>query len=384
MNDSLVERVLHNLKERRQRVLNGGINCIPSPFKQFRHDFPGIEQGKYYLVTGGPKAAKTQLTSFLFLYTPLLYAYNNPDKVRVKIFYFPLEETPEKITMRFMCYLLYVLSNHKIRIDVAKLGSINKDNVLEPEILELLQSIEYKSILNFFEDHVQFIQERNPTGYYKNIKNYAEKSGTIHRKTIKTIDKDTGIEQEKQVFDYYEPNDPDEYVITIWDHAGNTDSEKNMDDREKIKKLSEYHMIARNHYNYCPVLIQQQNVESLGLEAFKANKIRPSFTGLADGKDPGRDASVVLGITNPFSFEIPRYPGNGGYDITQLKGYARFLEVILNREGESNGLLGLYFDGATNFFTPLPPSTDTVSLQKVYALVQKNIASNANNSNKSV
>ena len=94
---------------------------------------------------------------------------------------------------------------------------------------------------------------------------------------------------------------------------------------------------------------------------------------------------MMLGITNPFAFEVPRYPSNSnGYDITQLRGYARFLEVVLNREGESNGLLGLYFDGATNFFTPLPPSTDTVSLQKVYALVQKNIASNANNSNKSV
>ena len=381
MNDSLVDRVLHNLKERRQRVLNGGINCIPSPFKQFRRDFPGIEQGKYYLITGGPKAAKTQLTSFLFLYTPLLYAYNNPGKIRLKVFYFPLEETPEKITMRFMCHLLYVMSNHKIRIDTDTLGSIDKDNMVDPKVLELLQSIEYKSILNFFEGHVQFIQERNPTGYYKAIKNYAEKNGTVHKKTIRIVDKDTGIEQENQVFDYYEPNDPDEYVITIWDHAGNTDSERGMDDREKIKKLSEYHMNARNYYNYSPVLIQQQNIESLGLEAFKANKIRPSFTGLADGKDPGRDASVMLGITNPYAFEVPRYPNNSsGYDITQLRGYARFLEVVLRRDGESNGLLGLYFDGATNFFTPLPPPTDTVSLQKVYALVQKNMANKSNQS----
>ena len=140
-------------------------------------------------------------------------------------------------------------------------------------------------------------------------------------------------------------------------------------------------MNARNYYNYSPVLIQQQNIESLGLEAFKANKIRPSFTGLADGKDPGRDASVMLGITNPYAFEVPRYPNNNsGYDITQLRGYARFLEVVLRRDGESNGLLGLYFDGATNFFTPLPPPTDTVSLQKVYALVQKNMANKSNQS----
>jgi len=82
---------------------------------------------------------------------------------------------------------------------------------------------------------------------------------------------------------------------------------------------------------------------------------------------------MMLGITNPYSFELPKYPNSQtGYDITRLRGYARFLEVVLNREGESNGMIGLYFDGATNFFVPLPPPSDTVSLNKVYALVAAN------------
>ena len=37
----------------------------------------------------------------------------------------------------------------------------------------------------------------------------------------------------------------------------------------------------------------------------------------------------MLGITNPFSYEIPEYLG---YDITKLRGNARFLEVVLNRD----------------------------------------------------
>lgn len=363
----LVQRVLSNLEERRQRVLNGGINCIPSPFKSFRRDFPGIEQGKYYLISGGTKAGKTQITSYLFLYEPILYAYEHPDKVRIKIFYFPLEETPEKITMRFMCYLLYKLSNKKIRIDPMTLGSIDKDNMVNKEILDLLQSLEYQSILSFFEDHVLFMSDRNPTGCWKTVNKYAQEAGTIHRKTIYIENKETGVKQEKEVFDYYEPKDPDEYVEIIWDHAGNTDNERSMDDREKIKKLSEYFMIFRNHYNYIPVLIQQQNTDTLNLDAFKADKIRPTFAGLADGKDSGRDCSVMLGITNPFAFEKPSYLG---YDITKLTKYARFLEVVLNREGESNGVIGLYFDGAVNFFAPLPSYKDTAKMNKVYQLIQ--------------
>lgn len=84
----------------------------------------------------------------------------------------------------------------------------------------------------------------------------------------------------------------------------------------------------------------------------------------------------MLGITNPYSFELPRYPDSrNGYDITKLKGYARFLEVVLSREGESNGMIGLYFDGATNYFVPLPAPDETSKLQNIYNLIAKNSSS---------
>jgi len=366
----LVQRVLDNLEYRRQRILSGEINCIPSPFKTFQQDFPGIEQGKYYCVSGGSKAGKSQLASYLFLYTPILYAYNHPEQVRVQIFYFPLEETPEKITMRFMCHLLYILSNRKVRVSPMQLQSVMQGQAIEKEILDMLNTLEFRSILNFYEDRVHFITERNPTACWKTINRYAQEAGTIHRKTITIENKETGIRQEKEVFDYYEPKDPDEYVIVLWDHQSLTELERGMSLKECIDKLSEYFMIFRNHYNYSPVMIAQQNAETLGLDAFKANKIRPSLTGIADSKNVGKDCSLMLGITNPFAFEIPEYLK---YDITKLRGYARFLEVVLNREGESNGVLPLYFDGATNYFAPLPPYDNLAALEKAYSLVQRNM-----------
>ena len=76
----------------------------------------------------------------------------------------------------------------------------------------------------------------------------------------------------------------------------------------------------------------------------------------------------MLGITNPLSFELPEHLR---YEISRLKGHARFLEIVLNREGESNDIAPLYFDGATNYFAELPPSKDSVSMQKVYDLIAK-------------
>lgn len=53
--NTLRNRVLENLKERRERILNGNLNCIPSPFKRFSNDFIGIEQSCYYTVTSFTK-----------------------------------------------------------------------------------------------------------------------------------------------------------------------------------------------------------------------------------------------------------------------------------------------------------------------------------------
>lgn len=52
---TLRERVLENLNVRRQRILNGQLNCIPSPFIRFSNDFIGIEQACYYTVTSFTK-----------------------------------------------------------------------------------------------------------------------------------------------------------------------------------------------------------------------------------------------------------------------------------------------------------------------------------------
>ena len=358
---SLIQRVLENAKERREKILSGKVNCIPSPFKTFRYDFPGVELGTYYLVSGGAKSSKSKITNFLFLFNSILYAYHHPELVRLKVFYALLEEKAENITGKFICYLLYVLSDKKIRIDIKTFKSVDEDRILSPEILQLLGTLEYQSILRFFEEHVVFIPDRNPTGVYHTLEKYAEANGTIHRKRVEGY--------EKEIFDYYEPNDPDEYVLCIIDHISLISCERGMDLRNSIKKLSEYLKIVRNKYNYIPVVVQQQNSESLSLEAFKANKIRPTQKGLADSQDPGKDCDVMLGITSPFSWELKEYLK---YDITKLRGYSKFLEIVLGRDGESNAILGMYFDGATGYYAPLPKYDNIPELNKVYQLIQRN------------
>lgn len=51
----LVSRTLDYLEQRRQNVLEGGINSIPSPFKRFSEDFIGFEQKSYILLSSFTK-----------------------------------------------------------------------------------------------------------------------------------------------------------------------------------------------------------------------------------------------------------------------------------------------------------------------------------------
>lgn len=321
---NLTERTLEYLQKRRNKILEGGINSVPSPFKRFSNDFIGVEQGKYYVCTAGTKGGKTQLASYLFIYNPLLYAYQHPEQMRIKIFYYPLEETPEDIMKRFMSHLLYRFSNRKIRISTTDLQSSRNEYPIEQSVLDTLKKDDYMKILNFFEEHVIFSTSRNPTGVYNEVRRYMEENGQVYTRKQKVKD-DFGNTKEVDAFDYYVPNDPNEYVIVFTDHASLIQAERGMTLKQSVDKLSEYFVILRNRYNVSPVLVQQQAFESESLDAYKEKRLRPTAQTLADSKYSSRDANILLGIFSPFRFELKEYLG---YDITVFRDNIRFLEVV--------------------------------------------------------
>lgn len=359
----LIKRSINALKQRRYNILQGYINSIPSPFDRFSNDFIGIEQALYYLITSTTKGAKSQFSSYLFIFMPILYAFANRDKVKVTIFYFPLEETQEAITQRFMCFLLYIKSNFKIRIAPKDLKSSKNNSPVSEEIINLLESEEYQEILDFFESCIIFKTDTNPTGIYKECKKYAEENGTTYYKNIEITD-ELGMKNTVKAFDYYIPNNPQEYKIIFLDHIGLIDTEKGMSLKQSIDKLSEYlAKYLRNRYSFTPVVIQQQSFENESNDNFKTGKIRPSIQGLGDSKYSSRDCNLVLGLFSPFKFELKEFYG---YDITKFKNNIRFLEILVNRDGEMGGICPLYFDGAVSYFKELPKPDDIGAINRIY------------------
>ena len=358
---SLVNDALLQLEERRQRIVSGGLNCIPSPFKRFRGDFPGLEQSQYMCVTSYTKGGKTSIVSYMFLFELVWFSYFTKADIDFHIIYFALEETKERITQRFMSWLLFKTSKGSIRVSPKDLRSTS--TAVDENILDRLRQFDMQGILQYFEEHIEFPTEENPTGIYKYCKQYAEEHGKVFKKTIKIKD-ELGVLQDIEVFDHYEQDNPNEYRVVIIDTINLIAEERGWKKKECMDKMSEYcAKDLRNKYHFSPIVIQQQAFESEGNDAFKLGRVRPSVYGLGDSKYISRDADIVLGLFSPARFGITEY---FGYDITALKDHIRFLEIIVNRNGQMGGLLPLWFDGAVCDFKELPRPDDKKGMAAVY------------------
>lgn len=363
--NSLFSRTLNTIQNKRDRLLNGKINCIPWGLPRFENILPGIEKGKYYLCTANSKVGKTQITDWLFVYNVIRQIIDNNLSIKLKIFYFTLEMSKEEKMLSAFANILYIKEG--IRISPTDLSSTKADKILPESIINIIKK--YQLYFEKMQEIVEFIDDvRNPTGIYKLVRNYALSNGVIHNRKIE-IKKDTFIEVE----DYYEPNDPEEYVMIIIDHISLIDTEvvnnKQLTLSESMVHLSSNYLIKlRNRFQYIPVVIQQQAAAQESVENKKYNKLKPTLDGLGDSKLIGRDANVILGLFSPFRHEIPEYMG---YDITKFKDNIRFLEIIGGRNGGTGETCPLYFDGAVNYFKELPRPNEIESLQNVYKFLNK-------------
>ena len=135
-----------------------------------------------------------------------------------------------------------------------------------------------------------------------------------------------------------------------------------------IGTLSKQCVTYKNIYKAVVVFIQQQSKELGNLESSKQGRIRPDDTFLSDCKSTVNECTHFWGICDPVAFNIPEYLG---YNLQKLGHFFRIFELIVNRKGQGNKLLPLYFDGAVNYFYVMPKPEDTVNLEPFYQQIER-------------
>jgi len=366
----IYDRVLHNIKENKRIKESGGIIAIPwsKQFPRLSKVIPGVRKSIYTVITSGTKESKTQLCDSLFIYQPIDWLLDNPKKrISYKVIYFSLELSKEMKILQAMCYRLY--SKYNILINPDHLQSVFEGYTIEEEIISIIESDEFKEWFEFFENTVEIIDSvKHPSGISIKLEQYAKEHGTSH---YKEVDDWENPGKKRKIFDYYEPNDPDEIVVPIIDHATLL-SEKGKTLYECIKTLSSEYLIKwKNRYKYSPVLIQQQNADSSTQQFTNRgdtilDKVKPSREGLASNKDVGQDCSLMLGIFSPYKYKEEEYEG---WDLTRVRDYHREISIMLNRHGKANATVQAYFNGAINLFKELPK--DEAEKPRIYQFVDK-------------
>lgn len=310
--------------ENRNRQLEGKLITIPTSFSKLNNHLPGlIDQGVYVLLTGSTKSAKSSMFYHEWVYHPINWCKNNPEKdIRYTSYLCTLEISKQAIALRSMCNYL---TRYGIQLSPDDLLGKFKGRILNEEYLDKIKEAEA-----WFEDLSRnFIIRDNITTAQQFIdwcNSIAEKHGEI---------KDGR----------YIPYDKWHIINISIDHLSLIGDKADMD------LLSRTFISLRDKYNFNICCIQQQANAQESVTNHQLNLLRPSGSGLDKHKDTQKDCSLFIGMFNPQKFETLRTWN--GIDMTEKSPYFdryRELSVILNRNGSAGHYINLEFDGPTNNF----------------------------------
>ncbi|MGK0464839.1 DnaB-like helicase C-terminal domain-containing protein [Clostridium sp.] len=364
------KRRLNELKEIKVQKDLGKIFCIPfESYPKLAESVPGIVPGMITMITAGSGVGKTQVAKALAVRQPLEYALKN--NIKLKIFYFALEESEQEFIDTMICN--FISSKCNIRMDLLTLQGY-KDKSLDQSLMTVI-SDNIDSVERLL-DNVEIIDSvYHPTGIYKYCRDYADKNGTHHyedRQFIKKKVREDGTEYTKKevtkVYSHYEPDDSNAIVIVVVDHIGLLAREKDKDTgkmkslHETIAQWSTTYSLKQitKHWKWAVVNIIQQE-QSGEKEQFTnkgesiQKKTEPSLAGFANNKEIQRDAKVIIGVYSPDRYGFEEYHG---YDVRRFRDTIRAFKILKNRFGAPNKYFHYLFDGATNRFKELPKSSE--------------------------
>jgi hypothetical protein len=348
----IFDNSMDEIRQNRLKRESGLVTTIPFGLPRLEEFVPGIQRKNYTILTASSGIGKSKLCKFLYVINAVNFILANPQmNIKLKIFYFCLEESKRAFIQSIKAYKLWQVYGK--RIDVKHMRSMTKtlDSETEGQLMSLRPWFEK------FEEIVEVIDWiRKPYPIYHHVEEYLLANGSWSFKEIPiTVNEKVEI---KKVRNFYTPNHPDTYVEVITDHLSLLQPEKSMKGKHEAITIysSEYCINLRDKY-YCTIInVQQQMAEQEKKQfTYKGNsidtKLEPTLDGLADNKLTQRDADEVLGLFAPDRYEIDEHRG---YNIRTLEDNYRSLSVLKMRDGMPNTRIGLFFDGAVNYIQELP------------------------------
>ena len=332
---SIIDDTLDIINTNKYNTEHGISNCIPCPLPRFSEEFVGIEQTRYYIVTGSDKSSKTQFTNYLTVFNTLSYIKKNPN-IDAQILYFALEESKDMIVTRYILYLLKVQYN--VVCSYNDIMSIKTR--IDPNIYNIITSDKFRKELDFFNQHVIITKQTEASAILQKCEAFALKYGKLNSSNR------------------YVPNNKGLYKIVIIDHISLISPIQGKSLYETLRIFSHRVIEYRDFYNFTFVCVQQQNSSAESMEAKKSDEVMPAKDSLADYRSSINDCDAMIGIFNPTKVSKKTFKGYLMKDEISgqivLGDRARFIKIMAQRRGAFGGVIGLYTDGPNAYFEELP------------------------------
>lgn len=353
---------------RRENQLNGKVNLISwnHRYPDISKYLPGISKGDCTLVTAHSGVGKTQLTKDFFALTPFQFYKENKDKLSLKIIYFALEESKEEFYDSVVINELY--TRFGIKLDVNTLRSQGIVPMSKDTLAKVQKVIAY--VDEFFKTITVVDTISRPDFMLKYLERYSRSIGTHYYKykdgnIISESEYNSLPDQNDWVYSHYLENDPNHYTIVITDHISLLDNlpGKSLHETMHYWSAKVSRGILSKLWKFSVINVQQQVSSGENLDHIKSKHFI-STANLADNKTTQRDHKLILGLYSPHKYDVKSHLG---YDITRFKDNIRFLKILKNREGRTNLIKALHFDGSVVKFRELP-SSGSSNITKFYNL----------------
>lgn len=333
--------------ERIQRGKEGLNKGLPMGFNRLREYIPDIQQGTYYVVGAEAGVGKSSFVNSCFVYNPFDWVMNNETDIKFKVIYYSFEIEKTLQIAKAICRKIYL--DYGLLLDINYILSRGKNRISEEHYDIVTKCKDYFDAMS---DIVEIRDAgQNPTGIWYDMIKYSNENG-------KWVQKDEFTNE-------YIPKNKNLYTIVIVDHSGLTKVEQGFSKKENIDKLSNYFITLRNKCNFTPVLISQFNRALSSTDRVKIDRLLPQASDFKETGNIIEDANVVFGLFGPSRYNIPTFRG---YDITRLKHRFVNLNIVKNRDGESDKSLGMLFVGEVGHFVELPKASEMTD--EIYNQIQ--------------
>lgn len=326
MKDEFIQEVENGRKGK-----NTGLPGYKNVLSQLYQATNNIQKECYYVIGAGMKTGKTTFVDLYFILLPFL----NGIPSNVKYIYFSFEINKKQKLARQISTIAFL--KYSTRISPNKI--LGKGNIkLTDQEYDLVKKIYETDIQKLLEHVVQYEEKLPPFEIRNEIRKFAVSRGSF-----------VGDKFNEK----YVPNDPNEHVIVILDHAGKIKRTK-LSDKNKIDEVSDHFVTYRNKCLYTFVMVQQLNrsISDIHRLKYTGNELQPMVSDFKESQNTQEDANIIMALFNPEIYK--NITKHLGYDLNVLQNTYRSLHILASRDTEAPLDMPLYCDMEVGFMTRMP------------------------------